>query len=216
MGSILKYTGSVFLTCYPISLQKNKPMYWNRICLDGISFILGFFFFFFGLGASLVVQMVKSLTAVQEALGSILGSERSPGEMAPCPSIVAWRIPWTEGPGGLQPLGSQRVRHDWATKHKQPEESQSTVFSTYLGCFFSWIYLMQENYPSFIGLLFFTLVALKINYLLLRSIRPGIWKSLNVFTLLACVIFWLNFLYQKRLFSEYCFFSLHIILKRPG
>ena len=45
MGSILKYTGSVFLTCYPISLQKNKPMYWNRICLDGISFILGFFFF---------------------------------------------------------------------------------------------------------------------------------------------------------------------------
>ena len=79
--------------------------------------------------------------------------------------------------------------------------------------FFSWIYLMQENYPSFIGLLFFTLVALKINYLLLRSIRPGIWKSLNVFTLLACVIFWLNFLYQKRLFSEYCFFHYTLSLK---
>ena len=72
---------------------------------------------------------------------------------------------------------------------------------------------MQENYPSFIGLLFFTLVALKINYLLLRSIRPGIWKSLNVFTLLACVIFWLNFLYQKRLFSEYCFFHYTLSLK---
>ena len=30
-------------------------------------------------------------------------------------SILAWRIPWTEKPGGLQSLGSQRVRHDWAT-----------------------------------------------------------------------------------------------------
>ena len=29
--------------------------------------------------------------------------------------IVAWRIPWTEEPGGLQPMGSQRVRHDCAT-----------------------------------------------------------------------------------------------------
>ena len=30
-------------------------------------------------------------------------------------SILAWRIPWTEEPGGLQSTGSQRVRHDWAT-----------------------------------------------------------------------------------------------------
>ena len=30
-------------------------------------------------------------------------------------SIVSWRIPWTEEPGGLQFMGSQRVRHDWAT-----------------------------------------------------------------------------------------------------
>ena len=30
-------------------------------------------------------------------------------------NILAWRIPWTEKPGGLQSLGSQRVRHDWAT-----------------------------------------------------------------------------------------------------
>ena len=28
-------------------------------------------------------------------------------------SILAWRIPWTEGPGGLQSMGSQRVGHDW-------------------------------------------------------------------------------------------------------
>ena len=30
-------------------------------------------------------------------------------------SIISWRIPWTEKPGNLQSMGSQRVRHDWAT-----------------------------------------------------------------------------------------------------
>ena len=33
-------------------------------------------------------------------------------EMAAHSGIPAWRIPWTEEPGGLQPMGSQRVRHD--------------------------------------------------------------------------------------------------------
>ena len=36
-------------------------------------------------------------------------------EMATHPSILAWRIPWTEEPGGLQSKGLQRVGHDWAT-----------------------------------------------------------------------------------------------------
>ena len=35
-------------------------------------------------------------------------------EMAACSSILAWKIPWTEEPGGLQSVGLQRVRHDWA------------------------------------------------------------------------------------------------------
>ena len=34
-------------------------------------------------------------------------------------SILAWEIPWTEEPGGLQSMGSQRVRHDWAHKQKR-------------------------------------------------------------------------------------------------
>ena len=38
--------------------------------------------------------------------------------MATCSSILAWRILWTEGPGGLQSMGSDcRVRHNWAAKH---------------------------------------------------------------------------------------------------
>ena len=36
-------------------------------------------------------------------------------EMATHPSILAWRIPWTEEPGRLQSMGSQRVRYDWET-----------------------------------------------------------------------------------------------------
>ena len=57
--------------------------------------------------------------------------------MATHSSILAWRIPWTEGTGGLQSMGSQRVGHDWATKHSMPSVSlikmtpyQSEVFHT--------------------------------------------------------------------------------------
>ena len=46
-------------------------------------------------------------------LGSIPGCEDPlEKEMANHSSILAWRLPWTEGPGGLQSTGSQRVRHD--------------------------------------------------------------------------------------------------------
>ena len=45
-------------------------------------------------------------------LGSIPGSERSPGEGNGNSSILTWRIPWAQEPGGLQSLGSQRVGQD--------------------------------------------------------------------------------------------------------
>ena len=38
-------------------------------------------------------------------------------EMATPSSVLAWRTPRTEVPGGLQSMGLQRVKHDWATKH---------------------------------------------------------------------------------------------------
>ena len=48
-----------------------------------------------------------------EDLGSIPGLGRSPGkEMAIHSSTVVWKIPWTEEPGRLQSMGSQKVRHD--------------------------------------------------------------------------------------------------------
>ena len=62
--------------------------------------------------------MVKNLPAVTGDtgdMGSIPGSGRSPGgETAIRSSILAWRIPWTEEPGGLQTRGAHRVGHDGA------------------------------------------------------------------------------------------------------
>ena len=64
------------------------------------------------LGASLVAQMVKNLPAMQETWVQALG-QKDPLErgMATHSSILAWRSPWTEPPGGLQSMG-RRVRHD--------------------------------------------------------------------------------------------------------
>ena len=62
-----------------------------------------------------VAQSVKSLPAMQETWVQPLGWEDSlKKEMATHYSILAWRIPWTEEPGGPQSTGSQRVRQDLA------------------------------------------------------------------------------------------------------
>ena len=60
-----------------------------------------------------VAQMVKNLPAMQETQVQSLGREDSLAKgMATHDSILAWRIPRTEEPGGLQFIGSQRIRHD--------------------------------------------------------------------------------------------------------
>ena len=57
--------------------------------------------------------MVKNLPAVWETQVRFLGWENPlDKEEATHSSILAWRIPWTEEPDGLQSMGSQRVRHD--------------------------------------------------------------------------------------------------------
>ena len=45
-------------------------------------------------------------------------------------SIHAWEIPWTEEPGGLQSMGFQRVRHDWATKQQTLKNALSHAAAT--------------------------------------------------------------------------------------
>ena len=60
--------------------------------------------------------MVKNLSTIQELQESQIQSlgQEDPLEedIATHSSILAWRIPWTEDPGGLQSIGSQRVGHD--------------------------------------------------------------------------------------------------------
>ena len=66
--------------------------------------------------ASLLAQMVKNLPAMQETWVPSLGWEDSLEKgMATHSRILARRIPWSEEPGGLQSMGSQRVGHDWTT-----------------------------------------------------------------------------------------------------
>ena len=65
--------------------------------------------------ASLVAQRLKCLPAMQETrLRSLSQEDPLEKEMATHSSILAWRIPWREEPGGLQSMGSQRVGHSWA------------------------------------------------------------------------------------------------------
>ena len=62
---------------------------------------------------SLMAEMVKNLPAMQETWARSLGwDDPLEKEMAIHSGILAWRIPWTEEPGGLQSVGLQRVRHD--------------------------------------------------------------------------------------------------------
>ena len=65
-----------------------------------------------GKGPSLVAQMVKRLSAMLEIRVRSLGRENPlEKDMATHSRTLVWKIPWTEKPGRLQSMGSQRVRH---------------------------------------------------------------------------------------------------------
>ena len=66
-----------------------------------------------GSPGSLMAQMTKNLPVMQETLVQSLGGEDPLEEgMATPSSILAWRIPWSEEPGGLQSMGVLRFGHD--------------------------------------------------------------------------------------------------------
>ena len=85
-----------------------------------------------------MIQQVKNLTAMQETqetwVQSLSWKDPLEKKMTTVFSILAWRIPWTEKPGGLQSTGLQRLRHDWATKHTSasrqiwPQEQGLTIY----------------------------------------------------------------------------------------
>ena len=80
--------------------------------------LLIFYFdcFSFFLIEVLVAQMVKNLPAMKETwVQSLCWEDLLEKRMATHSSILAWRIQWTEEPGRMQSMGSQRVGHEWAT-----------------------------------------------------------------------------------------------------
>ena len=76
---------------------------------------------------------------------------RSPGGgMATHSSILAWRIPWTEEPGGLLSTGSQRVRHDWSDVARTRMKTELELFICFRQVESPW-----TNYNSFIKIKIF-------------------------------------------------------------
>ena len=76
-----------------------------------------------------VGSMVKNLSANAGDTGLIPGSGRYPGEeIATHSNILAWKIPQTDEPGGLQSMELQRVRYDWAhTYSKYIRNSNNSI-----------------------------------------------------------------------------------------
>ena len=70
----------------------------------------------------MVAQTVKNPPAMQEIWVGKISWRRA---WQPTPLFLPGESPWTEEPGGLQSIGSQNVRHDWATKHS----TAHTIFS---------------------------------------------------------------------------------------
>ena len=79
---------------------------------------------------------------MQEMQAPSLGQEDPLGkEMTAQSSTLAWKIPWTEKPGGLQSMGSQNVRHDLATKQCRhtPPEQKNGIQGIWSLCLAHWV-----------------------------------------------------------------------------
>ena len=101
--------------------------------------------------------MEKNLLPMQRTRVQSLDQENPlEKEMATHSSILAWRIPWTEEPGGLQSMGLQRVRHNWTT---------SLSFLSDIGNFV---------------IHFVSLLALSVRKI---SAEFSFWKQLSIFSL---------------------------------
>ena len=87
-----------------------------------------------GRWASLVTQRVKNLPAMQETqVWSLCWKDPLEKGMATHSSIHAWRIPWTEEPGGLQSMGSQIVKHKCVTNTFHFHWEMHFAYSTFSG-----------------------------------------------------------------------------------
>ena len=108
-------------------------------------------------GASLVAEMVKNLSTMQETWVWSLGQEHPlEKRMATHSRILIWRILWTEGHGGLQSMELQRARYNWATNTftfytlKLPLLREIKTYLNTILC--SWLQLSKTQNPQDISL----------------------------------------------------------------
>ena len=157
----------------------------------------------------------SSLPAKQETQVQSLGQEDPlKKEMATHSSILAWKIPWMEEPGRLRSMGSQGVRHNWATNTFYTKKSQFNIFisSIVMHLFIYWpqynieipvSYLFEQNFiycdlsPSALVLQIFPLVHswFLISILFYKDIAIYFY-ALNTWTF-SLAIFPLLFYYES-------------------
>ena len=98
----------------------------------------------------LVVQMVENLPAKQETWVWSLGQE-DPLEkgMATHCSVLAWKIPWTEEPGGLQSMGCKKLDTEWFLNYKKIKGTNNTyhwqIYRIPSGRSLNWYNILQKN-----------------------------------------------------------------------
>ena len=100
------------------------------------------------------VSVVKNMPAMLE-----LQVQSLEEEMATHCSILAWRIPWAEEPGGLQSVGSQRVRHSQATEQQlisniamvSADHRRDSTLSVYVSTLLQTPFLFSFVFPKFLG-----------------------------------------------------------------
>ena len=110
---------------------------WSTLCWSTLTPILIFLSHLGGDGDSPCGSVVKNLPAKQEMWVWLLGWEDPlKKEMATHSSILTGEIPWTEEPGRLQFLGSQRVRYDWVTNATW---TTNTTWTIHNECFINYL-----------------------------------------------------------------------------
>ena len=138
---------NIFLLFFPIStVLFHYLTFFTCFCFCVVvSLVFSVCFHFWR--TSLVAQTVKHLSTMRETWVQSLGWEDPlEKEMAIHSSTLAWKIPWTEEPGRLQSLGSQRGGHDWAT---------SLSLSFFFACGPTFLFgLTQPHYSLMCGYVF--------------------------------------------------------------
>ena len=112
--------------------------------------------------------------------------------------ILAWKVPWTEEPGGLQSIGSHRVRHNWSDlAHTQATRAQKNILDSFLPHF--WIFLGLLFWFFFSLLIFKHWSAHGFNpspLCSLPTVTPLV-ISFSMMTLVAMITWWFPDLYSQ-------------------